>query len=202
MTEASGTVLDIIGVCELFVKLNCIKKKKIKCLVLRGNNVDREILISYETLLSWDMIHETFGKETITNFVNRNAAIKKLRNRVNKLKVKNNSNSDLFCKNPVSTNKMLTDIPSNCARLREKILRKNKNNFKEKLRTNDRINHPPVKLNIDESRGIKPVKNSKAYDIPLHLREPARKELLDMLEAGVIEAAEPEATGWASMAFP
>ena len=41
VTEASGTVLDIIGVCELFVKLNCIKKKKIKCLVLRGNNVDR-----------------------------------------------------------------------------------------------------------------------------------------------------------------
>ena len=57
--------------------------------------------------------------------------MKKIRNHVHKLKVKN-SNSDLFCKNPVSTNKMLTDIPSDCARLREKILRENKNNFKDK----------------------------------------------------------------------
>ena len=71
-----------------------------------------------------------------------------------------------------------------------------------KKRPNDRINHPPVKLNIDQTRGIKPTKQSKAYDISLHLREPARKEILDMLEAGVIEAAEPEATGWSRMAFP
>merc|ERR1711891_77017 len=101
-TEASGNQLDIVGVCELFVKLNCVKKKKISCLVLRGKHVDREILISYETLLSWDLIHDTFGKETITSFVNRNN-VKKIRNHVHKLKVKN-SNSDLICKNPLSTN--------------------------------------------------------------------------------------------------
>ena len=63
---------------------------------------------------------------------------------------------------------MLTDIPSECLRLREKILRENKINFKDKLGPDDRINHPPVKLKIDESRGIKPVKNTRAYDIPLH----------------------------------
>ena len=50
VTEASGNQLDIIGVCELYVKLDCLKKvKKIKCLVLRGSHVDREILISCET---------------------------------------------------------------------------------------------------------------------------------------------------------
>ena len=70
VTEASGNQLDIIGVCELFVKLDCVKKvKKISCLVLRGRHVDREILISYETLLSWDLIHETFGRETITSYI-------------------------------------------------------------------------------------------------------------------------------------
>merc|ERR1711895_232748 len=69
VTEASGTILDIIGVCEMYIKLNCLKRKKINCLVLRGNKVDREILISYNTLLKWDMIHPTFGKETVTNFM-------------------------------------------------------------------------------------------------------------------------------------
>ena len=202
VTEASGTVLDIIGVCELYVKLNCIKRKKIKCLVLRGNKVDREILISYETLLNWDMIHETFGKETVTSFVNRNAAIKKIRNKINKLKSKNNLNSELYQKNPIATNKMTNQIPSDCAKLREKILRQHSHNFKEKLGPNDRINHPPIKLNIDHTRGIKPTKQSKAYQIPLHLYKPAQKEINEMLEAGVIEAAEPEATGWSSMAFP
>merc|ERR1712215_645988 len=72
--------LDIIGVCEMYIKLNCLKRKKINCLVLRGNKVDREILISYNTLLKWDMIHPTFGKETVTNFV-KNAAIKRIQNK-------------------------------------------------------------------------------------------------------------------------
>ena len=99
--------------------------KKISCLVLRGRHVDREILISCETLLSWDLIHETFGRETITNYVKRNVA-KKISNCVQNFNVKNVKNvnkSDLFCKNTLSTNKMLTDTPQECFKLREKILR-------------------------------------------------------------------------------
>ena len=44
--------------------------------------------------------------------------------------------------------------------MREKILKVHKSNFKEKLGLLDRINHPPVKLKIDESRGIRPVKKT------------------------------------------
>ena len=77
-----------------------------------------------------------------------------------------------------------------------------KSNFKEKLGPLDRINHPPVKLKIDESRGIRPVKNTKAYDIPLHLQDAAKEEFNEMIAAGIIAPAEPEETGWASMAFP
>ena len=44
--EASGSRLDIVGSCELFVKLKVLGKiKQLTCLVLRGKNVDREILI-------------------------------------------------------------------------------------------------------------------------------------------------------------
>ena len=202
VTEASGTILDIIGVCEMYIKLNCLKRKKINCLVLRGNKVDREILISYDTLLKWDMIHQTFGKETVTNFVNRNAAIKRIQNKINKLKSTNNSHSELYQKHHTATNTMTNQIPSSCAALREKILKQHSHNFKEKLGPGDRINHPPIHLNIDHTRGIKPIKQSKAYQVPLHLYKPAQKELNEMVEAGIIEPAEPEATGWSSMAFP
>ena len=35
VTEASGNQLNIIGVCDIFIKLPCIRKtKKLQCLVL------------------------------------------------------------------------------------------------------------------------------------------------------------------------
>ena len=46
ITEASGNLLNIIGSCDIFVKIPFIKTiKKLECLVLRGNCVDREILV-------------------------------------------------------------------------------------------------------------------------------------------------------------
>ena len=72
IVEASGNLLDIIGSCEIFVKIPFLKTiKKLECLVLRGNDVDREILVSCETLKKWDIIHCTFGQETVTNYINR-----------------------------------------------------------------------------------------------------------------------------------
>jgi len=63
-------LLNIIGVCEIFVKIPFVKStKKLECLVLRGNSVDREILVSCDTLMKWDLIHDTFGRETVTDFI-------------------------------------------------------------------------------------------------------------------------------------
>ena len=59
--EASGAKLDIIGTADMFVKIRAIgKTKQLRCLILRGSNVDREVLISCKMLKRWDMIHETF----------------------------------------------------------------------------------------------------------------------------------------------
>ena len=74
VTEASGNLLNIIGVCELFIKLPFVKStKKVECLVLRGSAVDREILISCDMLLKWDLIHSTFGRQTVTDYFHRNS---------------------------------------------------------------------------------------------------------------------------------
>ena len=72
ISEASSNLLNIIGSCEIFAKIPFIKTiKRLECLFLRGKNIDREILVSCETLKKWDIIHSTFGQETVTSFINR-----------------------------------------------------------------------------------------------------------------------------------
>ena len=131
--------------------------------MLRSSAVDHEILISCDMLIKWD---STFGKETVTDFMHWNLMTHYNSNK----KIKNVNSSQLYNKSKVPTDQLSENIPSECIKLREKILRSHKKNFKEKLGPLDRIKHEPVKLKIDKTRGIRPVKNTKAYDIPLHLR--------------------------------
>ena len=139
VTEASGNLLNIIGVCELFIKLPFVKStKKVECLVLRGSAVDREILISCEMLLKWDLIHSSFGRETVTDYFIRN--LTHYNSNLKRSKVKNvNNMSQLYNKSKISTDKLLEKIPTECVKLREKILKLHKKNFKEKLGPLDRI---------------------------------------------------------------
>ena len=64
------------------------------------------------------------------------------------------------------------------------------------------IQNKTVKLKIDTSREIRPVKNTSAYDIPLHIREAAKDEFNEMIKAGIIVEADGEVNEWASLAFP
>ena len=110
-------------------------------------------------------------------------------------KIKNVSKlSQLYTKSKVPPDELLDKVPPECIKLREKVLRIHHKNFKEKLGPNDRINHPPVKLEIDKSRGIKPVKHSKAYDIPIHLCKAAHAEFTEMRNAGIIVESDGEAS--------
>ena len=168
IVEASGNELDIIGSCEIFCKIPIINSiKKLKCLVLRGNHVDHEILVSCQTLKNWDLVHPTFGHETITNYMNRCKNSSNLTRHRMTNKIKNVS--QLYSKSKVPTDDLLNKVPKDCVNLRDNILKNYHEVFKEKLGPEDRVNCPPVKLEIDHSRGIKPVKNTKAFDIPIHL---------------------------------
>ena len=137
VTEASGNMLNIIGSVEIYVQIPFVKStKKLECLVLRGASVDREILVSCDTLMKWDLIHDTFGRETVTDYVYRNHAThynisnsKLIRNKCKNI----NSMSQLYSKSHISSEDLLGKIPSECTKLREKILIIHKRNFKEKL---------------------------------------------------------------------
>ena len=76
--EASGAKLDIIGTADMFVKIRAIgKTKKLRCLILRGSNVDREVLISCKMLKRWDLIHKTFPHETVGQYVRQTIKLHK-----------------------------------------------------------------------------------------------------------------------------
>ena len=117
-------------------------------------------------------------------------------------KVKNVNISQLYNKSKISTDKLLQKNPTECLKLREKILKLHKKNFKEKLGPLDRLKCDPVQLKIDTSKEIKPKKNTQCYDIPLHLREAAREEFNEMIKAGIVVEADGEPNEWASLAFP
>merc|ERR1711888_561724 len=97
--------------------------KRLECLVLRGASVDREILVSCDTRMKWNLIHDTFGRETVTDYVYRNHATrynisnsKLIRNKCKNI----NSMSQLYSKSQISTDDLLGKIPSEWTKLREK----------------------------------------------------------------------------------
>ena len=86
--------------------------------------MDREILISCDMLLKWDLIHSSFGKETITDYFLRNST--HYNSNLKRSKVKNVNISQLYNKSKISTEKLLEKVPTECVKLKEKILKLHK----------------------------------------------------------------------------
>merc|ERR1711888_434257 len=186
--EASGRRLDIIGTADMWVKIAAINKmKKLSCLILRGSGVDREVLISCKMLKKWGLIHPSFPHETVETFCKR--------------QIKSQKIAAVFDKSSVSSSDRISNIPMECQVLRKNILKKHSAIFKDKIGKLDRVNLPPVKLHLDETKEIKPSNVGKAFDIPYHLRRPAKREFVEMVEAGII-IPNDEPSDWRSQAFP
>ena len=127
--EASGAKLDIIGSADMFVKIAAIgKTKKLTCLILRGNSVDREILISIKMLKKWNLVHPTFPHETVSNFVKRKIKLQKV--------------ASVFDKSAISSKVRVNTVPLECQTLRNKTLKKHADIFKDKIGKTDKVNIP------------------------------------------------------------
>ena len=153
--EASGRRLDIIGTADMWVKIAAINTmKRLRCLILRGSGVDREVLVSCKMLKKWGLIHSSFPHETVENFCKR--------------KIKSQKVAAVFDKSPVSSNDRISNIPVECQLLRQNILKKHSGIFKDKLGKLDRVNIPPVKLHLNETKDTPPSNVGKPffYDFP------------------------------------
>ena len=120
IVEASGGTLDIVGQCEFYVKLQVLgKTKRLTCLVLRGNKVDREILISGQILKMCDMIHPSFPNEIISTYVQNLNTVKLAKNKVN----------SVYSKSPISTSARIGTVHKKCTKLRQHIFKRYTSSF-------------------------------------------------------------------------
>jgi len=107
----------------------------------------------------------------------------------------------VFDKSSVLSNDRISNIPLECQVLRKNILKNHTRIFKDKIGKLDRVNIPHVKLHLDETKEIPPSNVGKPFDIPYHLRRPAKKEFVEMVEAGII-IPNDQPSNWRSQAFP
>ena len=149
--------------------------------------MDREVLIGCKMLTRWDLLHETFPHETVRQYVKRKLKLQKV--------------ASVFNKSAIPSKVRVNTVPLECQMLRNKILTKYADIFKDKIGKTDRVNIPPVKLQLDKTKNIPPVHVTKAFDVAYHLRRPARKEFREMVDAGIVMAND-EPSAWCSQAFP
>ena len=150
-----------------------------------------EVLVSLGLLKKWDMIHDTFPEETVSDFMQR---------MTNKHKLAYSSlyniNTDNF-----NASRKLRPPGKDCTELKARIVNKYRDCFKETLGPKDRMNVPPVKLRIKDPNKT-PSFCLRPFDTPYHLRDAYEKELDSCMKAGQLVACGAEPSKWSSKAFP
>ena len=146
--EASGAKLNIVGQCEFYIKLSVLgKTKKVNCLVLRGNIIDREILISGKMLKLWSMSHPTFLHESVETYINKLHSVDSHVLYSNKILA-------IYEKSKITTKEKLSQKDQKFTDLRNHILKEHHNVFKERLAPAERVTIAPVHLVVDHTRNI------------------------------------------------
>ena len=75
---------------------------------------------------------------------------------MSKRKLKLQKVASVFDKSVISSKVRVNTVPLECQVLRNKILTKYADIFKDKIGKMDRVNIPPVKLQLDETKDIPP----------------------------------------------
>ena len=195
IVTADGSTLNIIATCTLYLSCQATRdrKKKIEAAVLAGGK-DREILVSLKNLKKMGLIHKTFPHQTVNDYFlsysNKNV---KSYSSVYK------AQTEYYSKSKPNLKKPSKEAQS----LQNKLINKHSTSFVSKLSRTDRLNVKPVDLqvDIDKLTQAKPTTHLKPFDVPFHLRKGFEAELLDMIDAGILEQCTTH-TQWNTKAFP
>ena len=186
---ASGHDLDIIGQCEMNVKIEGMKKvKRIHFLV--ANQSDDEILIDLATLVEWSILPKCFPmpmdeKERETKSKKRVKKVTVVESQEDKLtEVKEKRGSERSKLTFTDQEEGNFDNNQKMSQLKQSLLKEFKDIFKTELSVHDRIDIAPV--NIETNANLASFRTSAkttAIDTPLHLQNAATKELNKMIKA-------------------
>ena len=110
------------------------------------------------------MIHPTFGKETIDQYLFKNENKSYL-----KYSERYICNTDQYYKPPKNS---VREPSEEEAKLRDQMIKRFPNCFVDKLGPGDRVYCRPVKLEVDERKAeaLRPVSHIRPFDVPCHLR--------------------------------
>ena len=135
--EASGSELKILGTAILFLESEMLgsDRKELEVAVIEGVEGNKEILVSLKLMKTWKMVHETFTRETVENYIIRI-------NEENKI----DSNYMSYYSVETDTSHSLPPPSKKCETLRKKILSNWGGVFKNTLEKEDRVNIPQVKI--------------------------------------------------------
>ena len=112
IVEASGKNLEILGVVRVFLEADVLGGRKlVEAAVIRGEGT-KEILVSLSLMKSWDLIHQSFPFETVSDYF---------------YKMNNKSSlaySSLYSlqNNLYSESKVLKEPSKECRKLKEEII--------------------------------------------------------------------------------
>ena len=139
-------------------------RKYVEAALTRSNK--KETLISLSLLKKWDLLHDTFPYQTISDFIYSK------RNKVMKAySIAYNFHSSIY-----EENRPLKKPSQKCNNLRENIMEKYSHVFKEELQPHDRMKVEPVKLKLKEGY-ISPSFCSKPFDTPTTCARCTKKRL-------------------------
>ena len=66
--EALGKSLEVIGTCKMFIKFEILGgRKMVEAAVIHGDSKER--LISLQLLKKWNLIHNSFPHQTISDYI-------------------------------------------------------------------------------------------------------------------------------------
>ena len=197
IVSADGSILNIVGTTSLYFSSQATSQKRrmIHAAVLAGGK-DRELLISLKNLKKMRMIHPTFPNETIDNYF---LTYKNKREKEYSSVYKAATLDSYYTKSRSHLKKPSKESQS----LQNKLIEKHKHNFVDKLGKHDRLRVKPIELQVDKEKlaQAKPTGHLKPYNVPFHLRQGFENELLNMIEAGIIEQYTTP-TQWNTKAFP
>ena len=132
IVDASGNLLSLAGSAYLFIKTQVLGSKiaKLEVAILRGNSTDREILLSLQTLIEWNLVHPDFPNVTLDTYIFN----KRKENKSYSALYSRQSQQNSHVKIREQGEDFILDDPSpECQKLQNKLLVKFKDCFKEKL---------------------------------------------------------------------
>ena len=129
IVEASGKNLKIMGTVKIYLECEVLGGRKLmEAAVIEGEGAS-EVLVSLGLMKKWDLIHDSFPQETVSDFLYR---------KTNKSKIAYSSRYS-FQTSVFNESRKLKEPSRECRNLKNEIVNEWDNCFKEKLGPEDII---------------------------------------------------------------